>query len=73
MTVCQRVLLNQQLSRVKLLEQYIDALSGMLQQCLESHRDAVARLCQIPGIAVCAAEQIIAEIGPEAKAFSSDR
>lgn len=73
LAAAQRLLLNQQLSRVRLLEQYSDELSAALQQLLQQHGNAIRRLCGVPGIAVCAAEQIIAEIGPEAGAFPSQR
>ena len=69
----QRLLLKQQLSRVRLLEQYMEELSAALQQLMQKHGEAITRLCGIPGLAVCAAEQVIAEIGPEAAAFASER
>jgi transposase len=69
MTSLQRLLLNQQLNTLELLERQIDELSQTLAQCLEEHGEAVRRLCEIPGIGLCAAEQIIAELGATAATF----
>ena len=73
LSLTQRLVLKQQLNRVRLLEQFIEELSSLLQESLQKHREAITRLCAVPGIAVCAAEQIVAELGPEAAAFASER
>jgi transposase len=73
LSLTQRLVLKQQLNRVRLLEQFIEELSSLLQESLQKHREAITRLCAVPGIAVCAAEQMVAELGPEAAAFASER
>lgn len=73
MSARQRLLLRQHLLRIRILEQCIEELSQTLQECLHEHGPVIARLCQIPGIGVCAAEQIIAEVGPEAASFPEAR
>ena len=69
MTSLQRIVLNQQLNTIALLEEQIEELSRALVQCLEEHQEAVRRLCGVPGIGLSAAEQIIAELGVTAATF----
>jgi transposase len=38
---------------------------------MQSYQDAVTRLIEIPGIGATAAQEVIAEIGPQATAFPS--
>ena len=38
---------------------------------LQSHKDAVQRLSKVPGYGVHSAQQVIAEVGPEAVMFPS--
>jgi transposase len=66
MTPNKRLLLRQHLEHIALLDQQMEELSKALATCLEQHHDAIERLCEIPGVAANAAEQIIAEIGPHA-------
>jgi transposase len=63
-----QLLLRQQLRELIRQVQELDAAIGA---SLHQHAEAVGRLCEVPGIAVTAAEQIIAEIGPHAAAFDS--
>jgi transposase len=70
-TPLQCLLLRQQLRSVELLESHLEELSAALQVCLKEHRESVHRLCEIPGIGLCAAEQIVAELGPTAATFPS--
>jgi transposase len=59
------------LERLKLLDRHIEALDGMTAQALHQHQAAVIRLAETPGLGVDSAQQIIAEVGAEAKAFPS--
>jgi transposase len=66
-----RQLLSLYLERLDLIEAQMDTLEKSIAEALRSHQEAVARLVEIPGIGVDSAQQIIAEIGPAAKAFPS--
>jgi transposase len=73
MTLCGRLLLKQNLEQIELLDRHMEELSQALADCLKQHWDAIERLCEIPGIGINAAEQIIAELGPAAATFPSPR
>jgi transposase len=64
-----RLLLGQYLAVVESLEQQTEQLDQELSRLLQQHQDAITRLCEVPGIATSAAEQIIAELGPTAATF----
>ncbi|HEV2460740.1 MAG TPA: IS110 family transposase [Ktedonobacterales bacterium] len=66
-----RQLLALLLERLRLIEQQREALDQSIAQLLQAHGEAVARLTEIPGIAVNAAQQIVAEVGPQAASFAS--
>ena len=67
----QRKLLQQHLDQRQLVETQMEELSQWAAQALQAHAGAVTRLAEIPGIRTLAAQQIIAEAGPEAAAFPS--
>jgi len=64
-----RELLGMHLEQFALLDRQIEHLAVLAAQTLQPYRDAVLRLAGIPGIGVNAAQQIIAETGPQASAF----
>lgn len=66
-----RRLLSQHLDRVQLIDEQIEELNKLAAAQMQSYQDAVTRLIEIPGIGVTAAQEIIAEIGPQAAAFPS--
>jgi transposase len=66
-----RKLLKITLERLELLEKQIGELETLLTDLLRKHSDAVARLAEIPGLGVDSAQQIIAEVGPEAATFAT--
>ena len=73
-TNAQRLVLKMQLEQVEQMEQmerHMDELEYPLAQAQASCQDAITRLCEIPGVSAGAAQQIIAEIGPDAQAFES--
>jgi transposase len=59
------------MERLKLLDRQIETLDRMAAGALKEHADAVARLAEVPGFGVDSAQQVIAEIGSDAKAFSA--
>ena len=59
------------LERLKLLDRQIESLDRMAAQALKKHEEAVIRLAQVPGLGVDSAQQIIAEVGVDVKAFPS--
>lgn len=66
-----RLLLEQHLDRIEALERQAAKINQALEQALREHQQALARLCEVPGIAVNSAQQMIAEIGPQAASFPS--
>jgi transposase len=64
-------LLTQHLDRIELIDRQIDELNKLAATRMQLYQDAIARLIEIPGIGAEAAQEILAEIGPEAAAFPS--
>jgi transposase len=64
-------LLGQHLDRIDLINQQIGELNKLAAAQMRMYQDAVMRLIEVPGIGAEAAQEIIAEIGPEAAAFPS--
>jgi transposase len=65
----QRLLLKMLLEQGEQWAAHIERLEIQMTQALESWEPAARRLREIPGISHVAAQQIIAEVGPEATAF----
>jgi transposase len=66
-----RQLLKMALEELKLMEEQIDKLEQEMANLLIAQQDVVQRLAEVPGLGVDSAQQIIAEVGPEAAAFPS--
>lgn len=66
-----RQLLTQHLDRIELIDRQIEELNKLAAAQMRTYQDAVTRLIEVPGIGAEAAQEIIAEIGPEAAAFPS--
>jgi transposase len=66
-----RRLLKMALEELKLMEEQIDKLEQEMASLLSAQQDVVQRLAEVPGLGVDSAQQIIAEVGPEASAFPS--
>jgi transposase len=64
-------LLGQQLDRIELIDRQVEELNQLAATRMHLYQDAVTRLIEIPGIGAEAAQEILAEIGPEAAAFPS--
>lgn len=66
-----RRLLEQHLDRIELIDRQIQEVNQLAAAQMQKHQDAVTRLIEIPGIGAEAAQEILAEVGPEAAAFPS--
>ncbi len=67
----QRELLGLYLQRLRLIDEQMEKLNGMIAQALKAHQDAVVRLAEVPGLGPDSAQQIIAEVGVQASTFPS--
>src|SRR5258705_6039891 len=68
-----RRLLKMALEQLQFLEQQISQLDQEMASLLNQHQDAVQRLAEVPGLGVDSAQQIIAEVGPTAATFPSEK
>ena len=59
------------LERLGLIDEHIAKLNTMTAQAMDAHQDAVVRLAEVPGFGVNLAQQVIAEVGPQASSFPS--
>jgi len=66
-----RLLLGQCLQQVQLLQQHIAEIGLALSRAMQEHAASLNRLSQVPGVQVYAAQELLAEIGPQAAAFPS--
>jgi transposase len=66
-----RQLLSLYLTRLDLIESQMASLEQMIAEAMKEHQDAIVRLAELPGLGIDSAQQIIAEIGPQAAAFPS--
>jgi transposase len=68
-----RRLLKMMLEQLQFLEQQIGQLDQEMASLLNQHQDAVERLAEVPGLGADSAQQIVAEVGPTAATFPSDK
>jgi transposase len=66
-----RQLLSLYLARLDLIESQMASLDRMIAEAMKAHEQAIVRLAELPGLGIDSAQQIIAEIGPQAAAFPS--
>jgi len=59
------------LERLGLLDRQIHQLDRMAAEAMQPYEDAVVRLAQVPGFGPDSAQQILAEVGAQARAFGS--
>jgi transposase len=64
-------LLAQHLDRVQLIDRQIEQLKQLAAAQMQIYHEAVTRLIEVPGIGAEAAQEILAELGPQAAAFPS--
>lgn len=67
----QRELLKLLIDQVTLLRKQVTQIDDLLAQGMQAHTVVLHRLTKIPGIDLAAAQELVAEIGPEAAAFRS--
>lgn len=70
-TAAQRLVLRLYVEQIEKLEGDIRQLDQELAAQQSAHQQVIAHLCTIPGYSVCAAQQVLAEVGPRAAAFAS--
>jgi transposase len=68
-----RRLLKMALEELRLIEEQIGQLDHEMASLLSQHQAAVERLAEVPGLGVDSAQQIIAEVGPTAATFPSEK
>jgi transposase len=68
-----RRLLKMALEHLHFLEQQMDHLDQEMANLLSQHQGAVQRLAEVPGFGIDSAHQIIAEVGPTAATFPSEK
>ena len=68
-----RRLLKMMFKELLLIDEQIGQLDQEMANLLRQHQDAVERLAEVPGLGVDSAQQIIAEVGPTAATFPSDK
>src|SRR5258708_38335430 len=61
------------LEELRLIDEQIGQLDQEMASLLSQHQDAVQRLAEGPGLGVDSAQQIIAEVGPTAATFPSEK
>jgi transposase len=71
LTDAHRLVLRLFLQQIDQIEQHLAELDQALARALAAHQEAIARLCEIPGVNVRTAQYIIAETGPRAAVFDS--
>jgi transposase len=64
-------ILKQHLAMLELIDQQMQELMTEIGASMSEHAEAIKRLCAIPGIRMLAAQQILAEVGPQASEFDS--
>jgi transposase len=72
LNVVYRRLLKMALEELRLIDEQISQLDQELS-LLQPHQDAVERLAEVPELGVDSAQQIIAEVGPTAATFPSEK
>lgn len=68
-----RRLLKMALEELHLIEEQIGQLDQEIASLLSQHQDTVQRLAEVPGLGVDSAQQIIAEVGPTAATFPTEK
>jgi transposase len=66
-----REMLKLSLERLELLERQILKMDQMTAEAMNKYESAVIRLAEVPGFGPDSAQQVLAEIGPDAKSFDS--
>jgi transposase len=59
------------MEQVSTTQKHLAKLDQTLAQAQQTHQQALKRLCEVPGIRVLAAQQILAEVGADAASFAA--
>jgi transposase len=73
LNVVYRRLLKMALEELRLIDEQIGQLNQEIARLLRPHQGAVERLAEVPGLGADSAQQIIAEVGPNAATFPTDK
>jgi transposase len=73
LNVVYRRLLKMALEECRLIDEQISQLDQEMASLLSQHQNAVERLAEVPGLGVDSAQQIIAEVGPAAATFPTEK
>ena len=65
----QQHLLGLYLDHIELIDRQLEQLDGKIAAALAKQQDAVVRLAEVPGLGADSAQQVIAEVGPQAETF----
>jgi transposase len=68
-----RRLLKMALDELQMLEKHIEQLDREAMDLMQEHQEVVKRVAEVPGFGVDSALQMIAEVGPQAAAFRSEK
>jgi len=68
-----RRLLKMALEELELIETHIEKLEREAMDLMQEHQDAVQRVAEVPGFGLDSALQMIAEVGPQAATFDSEK
>jgi len=68
-----RRLLKMMLDELELIDKQMGQIDQEMASLLSPHQDALKRLAEVPGLGVASAQQIIAEVGPTATTFPSEK
>jgi transposase len=68
-----RRLLKMTLEELELIETHIEKLEREAMDLMREHQDAVQRVAEVPGFGPDSAMQMIAEVGPQAAAFDTEK
>ena len=71
MTALHRKILRLFLDRLDLIERQIQMLRETIASAMQAHQQAIMRLAAAPGFGINSAQQVIAEVGPQAATFDS--
>ena len=71
MSALHRKVLRLFLDRLDLIERQIQTLPETIASAMQAHQQAIMRLAAVPGFGVDSAQQVIAEVGPQAATFDS--
>lgn len=70
-TALQRQMLGLHLDHIELIDRQLEQLDQQIAEAMSEQQEVVARLAEVPGLGVDSAQQVIAEVGPQAATFDT--